>query len=281
LGGKFGLWGIKKEGPEVTPTVRRSLLLFLLATTSCVMLQAGPPFLTDDPEPVELGHLELYGFALGTRVPGESSGFGPAVEFNYGVLPETQFHIIVPYAYDRSQGLASEGGPGDVELGVKYRFVHEDGAVPQIGIFPFVEVPTGSEDRRLGAGHTRIYLPVWLQKAWGPWTSYGGAGWWRNPGAGNRDWTYAGWLLQRDLGERLTLGAEAFHTTPATWTGRAASGFNAGGQVNVTPAHHVLFSAGRNVTGVAQTYFYLGYQWTAGPFGSLGDWFHKGTAVNN
>ncbi len=31
---------------------------------------AGPPFVTDDPEPVELGHWEVYGFSAGTQVQG-------------------------------------------------------------------------------------------------------------------------------------------------------------------------------------------------------------------
>jgi Putative MetA-pathway of phenol degradation len=255
--------------------MRRTRIRSLLLLATGLGLSAGPPFLTDDPEPVDLGHLELYLFSMGGRIPGESSGFGPALEFNYGILPDTQFHLIVPYAYDRTQGLPAQGGLGDTEVGIKYRFLHEAGALPQIGIFPFVEIPTGDADKRLGAGHTRVYLPIWAQKAWGSWTTYGGYGWWRNPGDGNRNWTYAGWLLQRDLGEMLTLGAEAFRTTATTWTGQASTGFNVGGQVNLSAKHHLLFSAGRNVTGETQTYFYLGYQLTTGPFGHIGDWFHQ------
>jgi hypothetical protein len=60
-----------------------------------------------------------------------------------------------------------------------------------------------------------------------------------------------------------------------TWTGQASTGFNLGGQVNLSAKHHLLFSAGRNVTGETQTYFYLGYQLTTGPYGNLGDWFHR------
>lgn len=41
----------------------RSLLAFLLFTASGLAL-AGPPFLTDDPEPVEYQHHELY---IGTQ----------------------------------------------------------------------------------------------------------------------------------------------------------------------------------------------------------------------
>ena len=157
------------------------ILAALLLAALCAPVHAGPPFKTDDPEPVDLGHLEAYLFSLGGYVPGDLSGFGPAVEFNYGILPDTQFHIIVPYAFDRPADAPAQGGLGDIEIGVKYRFVHESSRMPQIGIFPFVEVPSGNASKGLGAGHTQVYLPVWAQKSWGPWTTYGGYGWWRNP----------------------------------------------------------------------------------------------------
>jgi hypothetical protein len=234
---------------------------------------AGPPFKTDDPEPVDLGHLEAYLFSLGGSAPGGVAGIGPAVEFNYGILPDTQFHIIVPYAFDRPPDASDQGGIGDIEVGIKYRFIHETGTLPQIGIFPLVEIPSGNADKGLGAGHAQLYLPVWAQKSWGPWTTYGGYGWWRNPGAGNRNWNYLGWLVQRDLGKRLTLGVEATYNTATAMGSRASTGFDTGGQVNLSEKHHILFSVGRSVAGERRAYFYLGYQLTTGTFGSLGDWF--------
>lgn len=247
----------------------------LACLLACAALCAGPPFKTDDPEPVELGHLEFYVFAEGQHVPGVSNGVGPALEFNYGILPETQFHAVLPVAYDRPQDAPSQRGLGDTELGLKVRLLQETGARPQIGVFPLIELPTGSADKGLGGGHTQVYLPVWVQKSWGPWTTYGGYGWWRNPGADNRNWSYAGWLLQRDLGERLTLGGELFRATASTAGSQTSTGFDIGGQVNFGQKHHLLFSAGRNVRGPAQASFYVGYQLTTGTWGNLGDWFRS------
>ena len=51
------------------------------------LLRAGPPFLTDDPEPVDLRHWEAYLFAAGDRTADGNSVVGPAAEFNYGALP--------------------------------------------------------------------------------------------------------------------------------------------------------------------------------------------------
>src|SRR5579862_1936656 len=61
---------------------------------------AGPPFMTDDPEPVDYQHYEFYTFTTGTAVSGDTSGVGPAWEYNYGIIPNGQIHLIAPLAFD-------------------------------------------------------------------------------------------------------------------------------------------------------------------------------------
>jgi subtilisin family serine protease len=87
---------------------------------------AGPPFRTDDPEPVEFGHYEFYTFYSGTHVNGDTSGVRPGFELNYGLIPNGQFHIVAPLAFDSPAGGPSQFGIGDTELGFKYRFIQED-----------------------------------------------------------------------------------------------------------------------------------------------------------
>jgi len=224
--------------------------------------RCGPPFFTDDPEPVEFGHWEFYLASQYLRSDQGRSGTAPHAEINCGAAPGLQLHLLAPVAFAHPAGGPLARGYGDTELGAKYRFLHETARRPQAGVFALAELPTGDADRGLGGGKTRVFLPVWLQKSWGPWTSYGGAGYWLNPGAGNRNWGYAGWLLQRDLSTRLTLGGELFHRTPDTAGGRGATGFSAGGQVNFTAARHLLFSAGRDFSGPDKFTAYLGLQWT-------------------
>src|ERR1022692_2862805 len=43
---------------------------------------AGPPFLTDDPEPVDYQHWEINVFSAGGHVQGETSGAAPGLEVN-------------------------------------------------------------------------------------------------------------------------------------------------------------------------------------------------------
>ena len=239
------------------------LLLPVLSLSGA--LRAGPPFLTDDPEPVDLHHWEAYLFGAGDRTADGSAVSGPAAEFNYGVLPDTQLHLVVPAARVVPSGGGATTGLGDTELGIKYRFVHESDVTPQIGVFPMVELPTGSADRGLGNGRAWFRLPVWLQKSAGPWTTYGGGGEALNSAPGQRNHPFGGWLVQRDFGPHLTLGGELFAQGADTVGGRGFTAANLGGAYNFNPNFSLLFSAGRSIAGERHTIWYLGLYWTGGP----------------
>ncbi len=228
---------------------------------------AGPPFRTDDPVPVDYQHWEIYAFAQGTQASGSNEGVSPGIEANYGILPNTMVHVILPAAaYSREDG-QTNWGYGDTEFGLKYRFLDggPNGSGLMVGAFPIAVFPTGDEDRGLGSGHTQVFLPLWLQKSFGPWTTYGGGGWWSNPGSGNKDYWFFGWLLQRQVTDQLTLGGELFHETADTVDGVDSTGFNVGGIYDFTEHHHLLFSAGTGIQNADQTNrfsYYLGYQLT-------------------
>jgi hypothetical protein len=245
--------------------LRRILAAAALALALPVSAWAGPPFMTDDPEPVELRHWEVYIASEFSHSAGDTFFTAPHVEVNYGVLPETQLHMIVPMAYSSSRDTGVRYGFSDMELGVKYRFLHESEFIPQAGAFPLIELPTGDSGEGLGEGHVRVFVPVWLQKSWGPWTTYGGGGFWYNPGKANRDYWFGGWLLERDLSKSLTLGAEIFGgTSPAVDQGGSYS-FNVGAIINLSEEHHILLSAGRDIHGPNTAIAYAAIQWTLGP----------------
>ena len=193
-------------------------------------LFAGPPFTTDDPEPVELHHWEVYVFRTYAKDPSGQTGQVPALEVNYGAVENLQLHLILPYAFSQAPQSDWRTGIGDMELGVKYRFAQETGQLPMAGIFPHIEIPFGSESRGLGAGHAQILIPLWLQKSYKHWTSYGGGGYLLNAGAADQDSWLAGWEIQKDLTEHLMLGGEIladpgagfFTRRPiSTWAGRS------------------------------------------------------------
>jgi Putative MetA-pathway of phenol degradation len=237
-------------------------IAFLLICTSGVAL-AGPPFQTDDPEPVDLHHLEFYVASQQTLTAAGRSGTLPHLEFNYGAAPDLQLHLMTPLAFSHPIGDARRQGYGDTELGAKYRLVHEGDGTPMVGIFPTYVVPTGDQARGLGNGRYQVYLPVWLQKSWGKWTSYGGVGHWINHASGARNNWFSGGLIQRELSDQWTLGAELFHRTSQGEGQDASTGFNLGGVYNLNEAQHVLFSAGKGLQNASQTdkfSSYIGYQ---------------------
>jgi Putative MetA-pathway of phenol degradation len=232
--------------------------LVLAGVLSSGRAWAGPPFLTDDPEPVELKHWEFYAAAQWSAERHAASGTSPHIEVNYGALPNLQLHVIVPAVLAWSSGSAVEYGLGDIELGAKFRFVEEAESRPQVGVFPLITLPTGSKDRGLGAGKAEGLVPLWIQKSFGPWTTYGGGGL-RFASDGRA--ALVGWLLQRKISEPIALGAEVYATVPLN--GEAAQiQFNLGTVIDFSDAHHLLLSAGPSFGTSTEAQAYLAYQLT-------------------
>jgi len=230
-----------------------------------MVARAGPPFVTDDPDPVEYRHWEFYVASQNVKDKDGWAGTAPHFEVNYGALPNLQLHVIIPLAYDKPNKLACHYGFGDLELGVKYRFIQEGDWWPMVGVFPIVDMPTGKSSKGLGSGYFKTFLPIWFQKSWGAWTSYGGGGYWFNPGSGNKNYGFAGWEVQRELSKSITVGGEVFYNSPTEKGEGSRVAFNLGTIVNITDEHHILFSAGRDFHGQNRFSAYIAYQLTLGP----------------
>jgi hypothetical protein len=240
--------------------MKQQFTSFIAGFFACLipsMVYAGPPFLTDDPEPVDKGHGEFYIASLDTWSGDGVMGTLPHFEFNYGPIENVQLHVIAPITFNRPADTGDMTyGYGDTELGVKWRFIQEDSlfkGCPQVGIFPLLEVPTGDANRGLGSGHLQEFIPVWMQKSWGTdnrqWTVYGGGGYEFNPGTGNENFGFFGAVLQKQLTDNFTLGGELFHFTPSAHGQAAHTGFNIGCIYDFSDHWHLLFSLGRDIVG--------------------------------
>ena len=255
----------------VTLGIALSLIMFIPLSAF-----AGPPFLTDDPEPVPYHHWELYSFFASDKTAESNSYIGPAIELNNGVAPNTQAHLIIPYAYSAQDGV-SFSGMGDIEMGIKFRFQPETRRMPEIGVFPLMEISTGDSAKALGNGRTWFKVPIWFQKSWGDWTSYGGFGYAFNSAPGQRDYPYAGILIQRTLSQQWTLGGEIFaqgataqspppQNPPISVPGETSTMiWNVGGQYNFTPDFSFLFTTGHSFAGDGNSVMYFGLYRTWGP----------------
>ncbi|HZM04748.1 MAG TPA: hypothetical protein VFC44_17215 [Candidatus Saccharimonadales bacterium] len=226
-------------------------------------LLAGPPFVTDDPEPVDYEHWEFYVASMHSKYGGDWSGTAPHFEVNYGAIPDLQLHLIAPLAYDSPPEGAGHYGFGDLELGAKYRFIQETNGWPQVGLFPLLEVPTGSAENNLGNGHLQAFLPVWVQKSWGSWTAYGGGGYGINSFSGHDNWNFVGGVLQKQVLTNLLIGVEVYHQSVyQTDFPNVGTAFNIGTMFDFNDHHHLLFSVGRSIDGPIGFQCYIAWQFT-------------------
>jgi hypothetical protein len=220
---------------------------------------AGPPYVTDDPETTDVGHWEIYDYVQGTQLSGGAQGQA-GVDVNYGLVKNLQLDVVIPADFQ-----SPDVGFGDVQLAIKYRFLHQDehGWMPDVSFYPRLFAPTA--DRRFGSGRPDLFLPIWAQKDWGPWSLFGGGGYEINPGPGNRNFWLNGLALTRTVTDRLSLGLEVYHQTPDTVSDKAFTGVNFGATYKLTD-HWSLVGAGgpgvQNARQQDQYDFYLALEAT-------------------
>lgn len=205
---------------------------------------AGPPFFSDDPEPTDFLHWEIYGFVAGTNLA-DGTGGQAGLDINYGGAKDLQLTMVVPLDYQRGPG--TDVVLGDLEFAAKYRFLHQraGSAMPDVAFFPRVLVPTAP--RRFGTGRVGLLLPIWAQKDIGKWSLFGGGGYTINPGAGQRNYALVGVGLLRQLSKRLQIGVETYHYGRDAVDGRTYTTLGAGALYRLSKHYSLLGSIGPGV----------------------------------
>jgi hypothetical protein len=223
------------------------------------LTRAGPPFVTDDPEPPPPGGWEINVPFIMERTPGETETVAPLFDFNYG-LPNVQLKLEFPIEVIQEDHRGTTAGVGDLLLGVKWRFLNDEQSQFQLGTYPQLLAPTGDRARGLGQGQPAYLLPLLVQKSWGKWTVYGDVGYWWQTAAETRNHVYAGAVLEREINERLELGVELFGNSPKERGGRSELAFNIGGAWKLSKHLNLLFSGGRDIVGDTHAMVYVGLQ---------------------
>lgn len=221
---------------------------------------AGPPFVTDDPEPLEPQHWEInYAVSKSWR-QGEASAAIPSIDINYGAAPNLQLHIQPRFSYERTI-TDTHFGIDDTEVGIKYRFmnIQKDSFSFMAGTYPMLQLPTG--DTKLGPnrGKVQSFLPLWVQVKTDKWTTYGGMGYRINPGADNKNSLFLGATALYQVTHDLQLGGEVFHESPNTVDGLDSTGFNLGGSYALIHDYNLLFAAGKGLKNVSSTNQFSAY----------------------
>ena len=227
-----------------------------VAVLLCGPAFAGPPYVTDDPEPTDYGHFEIYAFTGGTAARDGTAG-AAGIDFNYGGAPDLQLTAVLPLEYDSPARPGTVAGIGNIELAAKYRFLHQEDFGWDVAVFPRVFLPSASRD--VGDRHAAFLLPVWVEKDFGKWSTFGGGGCALNNGGGGRDYCLAGWALTREIVPALHLGAEVYRQSAGTRGGRASAGLSVGATYDLSQNYHLMASFGPGIENAAETNRYSWY----------------------
>ena len=208
---------------------------------------AGPPYLTDDPQPTDLHHWEIYNFVTGERDPGAAS-VDLGEDLNYGAAKDIQLTMVLPLHQETGEPVAV----GDVEFAAKWRFAHQHPGTLSLdaSFFPRLFVPTGRNSSR-----AQLLLPIWLERDFGPWSLFGGGGYTFNPGPGNRNFAQAGVVIARTVRPGFQLGLELYNQSSSAIGNRAVTGLNLGSTIHIKGPFSWLTSLGQGLNR-RQTVFY-------------------------
>jgi hypothetical protein len=228
----------------------------ILCTLFAGKALAGPPYVTDDPEPTDDRHFEIYAFTNGTNTR-DGTGGQAGIDFNYGGAPDLQLTMVLPMDYDSPVAGPSVAGLGNVEMAAKYRFLHQDDFGWDVAVFPRVFLPSGSP--LVGDKHGSFLLPVWIGRDFGKWTTFGGGGCALNNGGGSKDYCLMGWALTREVAPGLQLGGEIFHQTADTRGGRDTTGVDVGATYDLSANYHLMATFGPGIQNAAETNRYSWY----------------------
>jgi len=233
------------------------IYIWLLALVP-IVAAAGPPYITDDPEPTDYRHYEIYLFSqAGGGRNGVAGEYG--IDFNYGATDNLQLTAVLPVAFERPSGGSSASGLGNIELAAKYRFAHNsEGGGWDAAFFPRLFLPASSD--RVGEKHMSLLLPLWfqhdLQK---DWSTFGGGGCVIDRGDDAKDFCMAGWALTHQLLPNLQLGAELVHQTADSKGASASTQVGAGVKYDLNDTLHVLAYAGPSLQNIAANDRYTWY----------------------
>jgi hypothetical protein len=233
--------GTSPRPPESTGVKLCSWLAALGLAAAAVPARAGPPYLTDDPVPTDTDHWEIYAFAAGEgRHSTVDEDIG--LDLNYGPATNIQLTATLPFSFSHAPLEGWRSGTGDVELGLKYRFLRDEKRGVSASIFPRAILPTAAHSP---GEKTRFLLPLWLGKDFGGSTSlFGGGGYMINPGSGNRNFWQGAIALTHDLSKEVSVGAEVTRQGPDAVGATSQTRFGVGSIVHIAGPASLLMSGG-------------------------------------
>jgi hypothetical protein len=250
--------------------------------------QAGPPFLTDDPETPGNKHWEINTGWIADRNPGDSYYQVPDFDFNYGWGDRIQLKYELPIAVHTDQNNTTSAGLGESLLGVKWRFYEhkradakpgDDKAVNfSFGTYPQLSLnnPTSAVRRGVVLNGPQFLLPLEANARLGWLRVDGEVGYWFTNKHVPQSWI-RGMIAGHEFTEKTELYAEIFDQQDANRVDggpkQRLSTLGLGGRHALNHDNSVLlmFMGGRSFQAVTRTngqpswIAYVGVQFLLGP----------------
>lgn len=159
-------------------------LLFTFYFSLFTVSYAAHPLITDDTGTQGKGKFQLevngeYGHDKDDGVTTKTTQL--ASTLTYGIIDPLDIVFGIPYQHIRtkdSESAVSEDGISDVSIEAKWKFYEKDGL--SFALKPGITLPTGDEERGLGAGKVTSHLFFISTKEIKPWAFHLNLGYIRN-----------------------------------------------------------------------------------------------------
>ncbi len=254
----------------IQPPVRA--LLVLAFASFAALGQGGPPLMTDDPGTPGPRRWEInVAWTLDESSRSKNMGT-PLIDANYGWGERIQLKIEIPWVVLSQEGVPTQNGVGNPNLGVKWRFLDEDSAGIAVSTYPQLEVNLSSTSAEKGLVEHRpqFLLPVSAKKVLGPVEVNGEIGG-LFQGGEVPQWVW-GLAFGHGFAARFEALAELFGETGSNPVDRQTL-LDLGFRWRVLRRTTILFSAGRSLWNGGEegplNRIYAGIQLTLGPLVEL------------
>jgi hypothetical protein len=239
--------------------VRCSILATMLVVAIFALVRpalAGPPYVSDDPQPTDYKHFEIYTFSNGTGTRAGING-AAGIDFNYGAAPDLQLTATVPVGFDGPSSGRTSVGLSNIELAAKYNFLRQNSFGLDVAVFPRVFLPSGSTS--VGDNTASVLLPIWVQKDWsGGWSAFGGGGCVIS-GRSSQNFCLTGGVVTYQLLPKLQFGVELFHQTADGNGTPASTSVGLGARYDINDTFHLLGYLRRGIQNTNETDQYSWY----------------------
>lgn len=165
------------------------VVMSLIIGLFCSTVYAAIPLVTDDTGTQGKGKFQLelageYAHDKEEGVTNKDSAFSAAL--TYGLADTIDVVLSVPYQSlrsDESGYKARESGMSDLAIEAKWRFYEKDGL--SLALKPGFTLPTGNDEKELGAGKMTYYLYFITSKEMAPWSFHLNLAYFRNENKGD------------------------------------------------------------------------------------------------